>query len=176
MKINTAKTCFLIQLQTYLSATLGGKCALAWELALDESTVHQEGASQLVVQLKHNLLFTDVCWCQKNTTLVFITLNSIGHVMWLNWGIRWLWVQVIVHSIGEGSGHTLHVNNQAMIILLVPLSKGKMFWGCWPIWRRVKIPLFISTCTSCSPFGSKPPSPKSFLAAHQLISTLSTAI
>lgn len=119
--------------------------------------MHQEGASQPVPQLKHNLLFTGVCWCQKNPTLVFITLNSIGHVMWLNWGIRWLWVQVIVHSIGEGSGHTLHVNNQAMIILLVPLSKGKMFWGCWPIWRRVKIPLFISTCSSCSPFGSNPP-------------------
>lgn len=51
--------------------------------------------------------------------------------MWLSWGIRWLWVQVLVRFIGEGSGHIVHVNNQPMIILLVPLCKGEMFLGVW---------------------------------------------
>lgn len=49
--------------------------------------------------------------------------------MWLSWGIRWLWVQVLVHFLEEGGGHTVHVNNQPMIILLVPLCKGEMFLG-----------------------------------------------
>lgn len=86
--------------------------------------LHQEGITQPVLHLKHNFLTDGII------SLVFIPLHSTGHVMWLNWGIRWLWVQVLVHSIGEGSGHILHVNNQPMFILLVPLSKGKMFWGC----------------------------------------------
>lgn len=34
-----------------------------------------------------------------------------------------------MHSIGEGSGHTLHVNNQAMIIFLFHLVKGRCFGG-----------------------------------------------
>lgn len=50
--------------------------------------------------------------------------------MWLSWGIRWLWVQVLVH-LEEGSGHTVHVNNLPMITLLVPLCKGEIFWGVW---------------------------------------------
>lgn len=75
---------------------------------------------------------------------------------------------------GRGAGgHTVHVNNQPKIILLVPLSKGELFleWWWWggslPIWRRGTNPTFLClTCFSCSPFGSKV-SPKFFL---QLVS------
>lgn len=57
-------------------------------------------------------------------------------------------------SMGGGSsGDTVHVNNQPMIVLLVPFRKGGVALGGGEGFRRrVHIKVFLHTCFSCSFF------------------------